>query len=112
MLALLATRRAVPLFLPSVRYKHTLYLLPKRSRRGWAIKWAKMTVKLTKEEEQLCTLLNECTTHIKETKGLETECRIAGGWVRDKVHTTTPFRARFALTPDAQYSCWVWTAMT
>lgn len=107
MLALLATRRAAPVFLPPVRYKHTLYLLPKRSRRGWAIKWPRMKIKLTKEEDELCTLLDECTTHIKQTEGLETECRIAGGWVRDKVHATTLFRARVTLTSDVQYSYWV-----
>ena len=100
MLALLATRRTAPAFLPPARYKSTLYLLPKRSRRGWAIQWAKTKLKLTKEEDQLCTLLDECTKHIKETKGLETECRIAGGWVRDKVHAATLFRARAMLTAD------------
>ncbi|KZT67656.1 hypothetical protein DAEQUDRAFT_728899 [Daedalea quercina L-15889] len=44
-----------------------------------------MMIELTKEEDELCTLLDECTKHIKETEGLEVECRIAGGWVRDKI---------------------------
>lgn len=107
MLALLATQRAAPVLLPLVRYKHTFYLLPKRSRRNRAIQWPKMKIKLTKDEDTLCTLLDECTKHIKETEGLETECRIAGGWVRDKVHAATLSRARALLIADAQCSCWV-----
>ncbi|GBE78504.1 CCA tRNA nucleotidyltransferase, mitochondrial [Sparassis crispa] len=44
-----------------------------------------MEIKLTEAEDELCTLLDECTRRIKEKKGLETTCRIAGGWVRDKL---------------------------
>lgn len=44
-----------------------------------------MTIELTDAESQVCTLLDECTQHLKDEKGLITSCRIAGGWVRDKV---------------------------
>ena len=44
-----------------------------------------MEVKLTEQEDELCTLLDECTRSMKESEGIETSCRIAGGWVRDKV---------------------------
>ncbi|CEL51664.1 hypothetical protein RSOLAG1IB_00199 [Rhizoctonia solani AG-1 IB] len=45
------------------------------------------TVTLTKEEDSICTLLDEFTKVLRESgeefKGVE--CRIAGGWVRDKL---------------------------
>lgn len=44
----------------------------------------KFDVKLTPEEDQLCTLLDECKSYLG-TKGQSVECRISGGWVRDKV---------------------------
>ncbi|KAJ7604901.1 hypothetical protein DFH06DRAFT_1253682 [Mycena polygramma] len=44
-----------------------------------------MKVELTDVENQLCTFLDECCTDLKATKGRETSCRIAGGWVRDKL---------------------------
>ncbi|KAI0320983.1 hypothetical protein OF83DRAFT_1051986 [Amylostereum chailletii] len=44
-----------------------------------------MEITLTDVEEQLCTLLDDCTKHVSEVKGIRTSCRIAGGWVRDKV---------------------------
>ncbi|KAJ7151520.1 hypothetical protein C8R46DRAFT_1166436 [Mycena filopes] len=44
-----------------------------------------MKIELTDVENQLCTLLDECCADLKNTKGLETSCRIAGGWVRDKL---------------------------
>jgi tRNA nucleotidyltransferase (CCA-adding enzyme) len=44
-----------------------------------------MEIRLTEKEDQLCTLLDECTTWMRTEKGLNTSCRIAGGWVRDKV---------------------------
>lgn len=46
-----------------------------------------LEIKLTDEENELCTLLDQCTRHMKETEGIETSCRIAGGWVRDKVRS-------------------------
>ncbi|KAJ6519339.1 hypothetical protein C8R45DRAFT_808031 [Mycena sanguinolenta] len=44
-----------------------------------------MKIELTDVENQLCTLLDECCTNLKETKNINTSCRIAGGWVRDKL---------------------------
>jgi tRNA nucleotidyltransferase (CCA-adding enzyme) len=44
-----------------------------------------LKIELTEVENQLCTLLDECCTDLKETKSINTSCRIAGGWVRDKV---------------------------
>ncbi|KAL5635434.1 hypothetical protein ACGC1H_004281 [Rhizoctonia solani] len=45
------------------------------------------TIALTKEEDSICTLLDEFTKDLRgsgeEYKGVE--CRIAGGWVRDKL---------------------------
>jgi tRNA nucleotidyltransferase (CCA-adding enzyme) len=42
-------------------------------------------IALTDLENQICTLLDDCTRHLREEKGLITKCRIAGGWVRDKL---------------------------
>ena len=42
-------------------------------------------IQLTEQENELCVLLNECTDYLKNEKGINTSCRIAGGWVRDKV---------------------------
>ncbi|KAJ7748539.1 hypothetical protein DFH07DRAFT_830133 [Mycena maculata] len=44
-----------------------------------------MKIELTALENELCVLLDECCVDLKETKGLSTSCRIAGGWVRDKL---------------------------
>jgi tRNA nucleotidyltransferase (CCA-adding enzyme) len=46
----------------------------------------KSKIALTAVEDQICTLLDECTQKLKEEKGITTSCRIAGGWVRDKVN--------------------------
>jgi tRNA nucleotidyltransferase (CCA-adding enzyme) len=43
-----------------------------------------LNIRLTEVESQLCTLLDECTKYLAD-KGTHTLCRIAGGWVRDKV---------------------------
>ena len=45
----------------------------------------KMEIRLTETEDRLCTLLDECATWMRTEKGISTSCRIAGGWVRDKV---------------------------
>jgi hypothetical protein len=42
-------------------------------------------ITLTDAESQLCSLLREFTSHLKTTANQDVECRIAGGWVRDKV---------------------------
>ncbi|KAJ8488681.1 hypothetical protein ONZ51_g3411 [Trametes cubensis] len=44
-----------------------------------------MEIRLTEREDELCALLDQCTRHLKESEGIETSCRIAGGWVRDKL---------------------------
>ena len=44
----------------------------------------RLDIYLTEVESQFCTLLDDCTRHLAE-KGTHTSCRIAGGWVRDKV---------------------------
>jgi hypothetical protein len=43
-----------------------------------------LDIRLTDVESQLCVLLDDCTTHLAG-KDIHTACRIAGGWVRDKV---------------------------
>lgn len=44
----------------------------------------KLEINLTPDEDQLYTLLDECKQELQR-KGENVECRIAGGWVRDKV---------------------------
>ncbi|KAG6891101.1 hypothetical protein C0995_014191 [Termitomyces sp. Mi166 len=46
---------------------------------------AAMQITLTDKEAQICELLDSCTKALKEEKGIITSCRIAGGWVRDKL---------------------------
>ena len=44
-------------------------------------------ITLTAEEDRLCSLLDDFKRHVQETEpeSPQVECRIAGGWVRDKV---------------------------
>ena len=49
----------------------------------------RLDIRLTDVESQLCNLLNDCTKHLAE-HGMHTSCRIAGGWVRDKVREFLP----------------------
>lgn len=42
-----------------------------------------LKVDLTAQEDQLFGLLDECKQQL-DREGLNVECRIAGGWVRDK----------------------------
>lgn len=44
-----------------------------------------MEIHLTDVEKNICDLLQDCITFLLHEKGLPTTCRIAGGWVRDKV---------------------------
>ncbi|TRM65648.1 hypothetical protein BD626DRAFT_485438 [Schizophyllum amplum] len=44
-----------------------------------------LTVRLTDDEDRLCTLLDDCANYLRDEKGITTSCRIAGGWVRDKL---------------------------
>ncbi|KIY67516.1 hypothetical protein CYLTODRAFT_321889, partial [Cylindrobasidium torrendii FP15055 ss-10] len=46
-----------------------------------------LRIDLTDAEDKLCGLLNECAADLKGN-GISTSCRIAGGWVRDKVRIT------------------------
>lgn len=45
-----------------------------------------MKVELTDVEDQICMLFDDCSKYLREEKGVTTTCRIAGGWVRDKVN--------------------------
>jgi hypothetical protein len=47
---------------------------------------ANAEIALTDVEDQICILLDECTQKLKTEKNITTSCRIAGGWVRDKVN--------------------------
>lgn len=42
-----------------------------------------LKVELTAQEDQLFSLLDECKQQL-DKEGQNVECRIAGGWVRDK----------------------------
>lgn len=50
---------------------------------------ADRTIQLSPEEDHLCNLLDEFRSFVARTQPSEpqVECRIAGGWVRDKVRT-------------------------
>jgi hypothetical protein len=45
-----------------------------------------MKVELTDVEDQICVLFDDCSKYLRKEKGINTTCRIAGGWVRDKVN--------------------------
>ena len=42
-------------------------------------------IRLNEVEDRLCSLLDEFVQHLKQQDGVQTTCRFAGGWVRDKV---------------------------
>lgn len=46
----------------------------------------KLKIDLTPQEDKLFTLLDECKQQL-DKEGQSVECRIAGGWVRDKVRS-------------------------
>ena len=52
-------------------------------------------VHLNEVEDKLCSLLDEFVQHLKQD-GIQTTCRFAGGWVRDKVWQDDP---RICVTP-------------
>lgn len=52
-----------------------------------------MEIKLTEVEDRVCTLLDDCTKWMKNEHNLDTSCRIAGGWVRDKVNINSSWVA-------------------
>ncbi|KAJ7356826.1 hypothetical protein DFH08DRAFT_850219 [Mycena albidolilacea] len=70
----------IPSFLLHLRRNSTSMALHTRRQIPGDLK-----IELTEVENQLCTLLDECCTDLKETKSIDTSCRIAGGWVRDKL---------------------------
>jgi tRNA nucleotidyltransferase (CCA-adding enzyme) len=43
------------------------------------------TIVLTEKEDKLFTLLDQFSKSLKQSSNIEVECRVAGGWVRDKV---------------------------
>jgi hypothetical protein len=45
------------------------------------------SITLTDAEDHICTLLDDFTRELKQAKDISTSCRVAGGWVRDKVFT-------------------------
>ena len=73
-----------------------------------------MKVELTEVEDQICVLFEDCTDYLRKEKGITTTCRIAGGWVRDKVNRWSR-RLHFYGPPisvSSSYSYSVWKAMT
>ncbi|KAJ3805839.1 hypothetical protein F5876DRAFT_51138 [Lentinula aff. lateritia] len=44
-----------------------------------------LKIQLTETEEKICVLLDKCKEYLQAEKGISTTCRIAGGWVRDKL---------------------------
>lgn len=46
----------------------------------------KLEIHLTSAENAICELLNDCSQFLQKEKGISVTCRIAGGWVRDKVN--------------------------
>ncbi|KAF9535748.1 hypothetical protein CPB83DRAFT_842268 [Crepidotus variabilis] len=44
-----------------------------------------MQIQLTETESHVCKLLDGCTKYLAAEKGINTSCRVAGGWVRDKL---------------------------
>jgi len=47
-------------------------------------------IHLSEVEDKLCSLLDEFVQHLKQEDGIQTTCRFAGGWVRDKVRSDNP----------------------
>lgn len=45
-----------------------------------------LKIDLTQIETSVCELLDGCANFLHEEKGISITCRIAGGWVRDKVN--------------------------
>lgn len=65
-----------------------------------------LEIDLTETEDTLCNLLNDCATYLQQEKGVSTTCRIAGGWVRDKVNPMimSIFLESNEITPSIQHS--------
>jgi len=64
----------------------------------------RLEVHLTQDEEKICEFLNDCRSYIESEKNISTTCRIAGGWVRDKViqgHFTPEFNQPSLAAPGS-----------
>lgn len=80
-------------FLSFFSPSRTSPLFPSRSlhsrllRSAPAMLLSDQTIQLTPEEDRLCSLLQQFKQHVEATEpdSPQVECRIAGGWVRDKV---------------------------
>ena len=57
---------------------------------GHSVPRPSSAIKLTDQEDKICSLLDEFTKELKSTRPdlPHVQCRIAGGWVRDKVRFT------------------------
>lgn len=60
-----------------------------------------MEIQLTEVEDRVCTLLDGCTKWMKAEHGMDTSCRIAGGWVRDKVNISSQWVVGISCTRDS-----------
>lgn len=60
-------------------------------------------VRLNEVEDRLCSLLDEFVQHLKQQDGIQTTCRFAGGWVRDKVRRNNPDDLRSLLLSCASF---------
>ena len=72
----------------------------------------KLEIKLTETENSICDLLDECVKFLKNEKGISTSCRVAGGWVRDKVTPDFNYCLQKAIEPllafrstESRYRC-------
>lgn len=116
MLRLLRLRSSVPISSIKTaldrRYMATLMQL-RAATHGRVIPPDNMKIEVTDEENEVFKLLDECTEYLNNEHGLTTSCRVAGGWVRDKVNYSlelssgiNPFTKLYLL-----HSCWDRTAM-
>ena len=78
--SLFSPSRTSSLFLPRSIHSQLLRSAP-------AMLVSSQTIHLTPEEDRLCSLLQQFKQHVAKTEpdSHQVECRIAGGWVRDKV---------------------------
>lgn len=71
---------------------------------------AEMKIELTNVEEEICVLLDDCTKHLAE-KGIVTSCRIAGGWVRDKVNNRGLSVSLSVLNEKPTHTCHLYSCL-
>lgn len=89
------------------RYMATMQL--RVATRSQVIPPANMTIEVTEQENEVFTLLDECTRYLKEEHGLMTSCRVAGGWVRDKVNYSLGHNP--AMNPFTNCTCFTATGI-